>query len=210
MMNRREILRYVAYTTGAAVSAPFASAFLLACDTDTATAAEVAAPPYEPKFFSREQYDFITKVADTIIPRTDTPGASDVGVPEVIDRMVGDVYGEEIQAHSKLGLDALRAKLDADNAATEGGFMALDDAAALTYLQGVDAAYKDPELDWSQATEEEQILMGTYFELKQMVIAHYFGSEEVATTQLAYDPIPGGYIPCGDLQELSGGKAWAI
>lgn len=206
-MNRREILRYAALATGAAVSAPLASAFLSGCKRDAAVAAgEVI---YEPKFFSAEAYDFITKVADTIIPRTDTPGASDVGVPEVIDSMVADVYGTEVQQEAKQGLEMLMAKMNADNA-EKGTFASLSDAERLTYLQNQDLHYKNPDTDWAAAAEEEQILRETYFSIKQAVIANYFGSEEVATTQLAYDPVPGGYIPCGDLEELTGGKAWAI
>jgi len=53
-MNRREILRYVALSTGVAVSAPL--------------------------LFS------------TIMPKTDTPSATSVGVHQMIDRMVGTVY----------------------------------------------------------------------------------------------------------------------
>ncbi|MGK0333237.1 MAG: hypothetical protein ACI974_000053, partial [Paraglaciecola sp.] len=49
-----------------------------------------------------------------------------------------------------------------------------------------------------------------YFNLKSAIIGMYVQTEEVATTMLAYDPVPGEYIPCGDLQELTGGKAWAL
>ncbi|PHI19781.1 hypothetical protein CEQ90_11175 [Lewinellaceae bacterium SD302] len=211
IMNRREILRYAALATGAAVSAPLASAFLTSCESDAAVATPevVAAEPYSPTFFNQEQYDYITKFADTIIPRTDTPGASDVGVPETIDRMVGAVYSEEAQEETKAGLNKLMAKMDADNAASQG-FKGLDEGAMLIYLQDQDLHYKNPETDWETLGEEEMTLRDTYFALKQATIAYYFGSEEVATNQLAYLPIPGEYIPCGDLEELTGGVAWAI
>lgn len=206
-MNRREILRYAALATGAVVSAPLASAFLTSCESDVkSVVAEIA---YKPTFFSQEQYDYITKFADTIIPRTDTPGASDVGVPEMIDKMVGNVYSEEAQAETKAGINKLMAKMDADNAATEG-FKNLDENGTLTYLQEQDLHYKNPETDWDAMGEEEMTFRDTYFSLKQATIAYYFGSEEVATNQLAYLPVPGEYIPCGDLEELTGGVAWAI
>ncbi|MEL6140152.1 MAG: gluconate 2-dehydrogenase subunit 3 family protein [Bacteroidota bacterium] len=203
-MNRREVLRYAAMATGAAVSAPFASAFLMSCEGEV-TPPEVV---YEPQFFSSEEYQFITKVADTILPKTDTPSASEVGVPEMIDKVVGKVYNAESQAEANAGIAALKAKMDADNG--EGGFTGLDAAAALAYLQKMDAEYKNPDINWMEESEENQILRGTYFEMKSATISYYFSSEEVATTQLAYLPVPGEYIPCGDVQELSGGKAWAI
>lgn len=204
-MNRREILRYAAYATGAAISAPLASAFLMGCKRDAAIEAGIAA--YQPSFFNAEEYKFISTLADTIIPRTDTPGATDVGVAEMIDTIVGQVYGEEAQAESQAGLQALKAMLDAKN--PEGGFVEMEDAARLSFLQEQDAYFKNPDTDWEALGEETEMLREAYFALKQAVISFYFGSEEVATTQLAYLPVPGEYIPCGDLQELTGGKAWA-
>lgn len=193
--------------TGAAVSAPFASAFLTGCKRD----AEVVSGEltYEPTFFNAEEYEFITKFADTVIPRTDTPGASDVGVPEMIDKMIGQVYSEDARQAAREGLGKLMAKMDADNAATQG-FRALDGEAMLVYLQDQDLHYKNPETDWETMGEEEMTLREAYFALKQATVAYYFGSEEVATTQLAYLPVPGEYVPCGDLQELTGGVAWAL
>ncbi|MEM7575374.1 MAG: gluconate 2-dehydrogenase subunit 3 family protein [Bacteroidota bacterium] len=208
-MNRREILRYTAVATGAALSAPFATAFLTGCQ------AEPAVEPYLPEFFSQEEYDFILRFADIIIPRTDTPGASDVGVPQTIDKMVGVVFNAESQEEARMGIQLLRERIDEDT--PEGGFMALDDEAALAHLTAVDNHFKDPATATAINTMEEgeaqdiaRAKMDTYFQLKGMVIANYFGSKEVATTQLAYLPVPGEYIPCGDLQELTGGKAWAL
>lgn len=208
-MNRREILRYTAVATGAALSAPFATAFLTGCR------AEPAVEPYLPEFFSQEEYDFILRFADIIIPRTDTPGASDVGVPQTIDKMVAVVFNAETQEEARMGLQLLRARIDQDTA--EGGFMAMDDEAALAHLTAIDNHFKDPvteeAINAMTEAEAQEIAMAereTYFELKGMVVANYFGSKEVATTQLAYLPVPGEYIPCGDLQELTGGKAWAL
>src|SRR4051794_40100955 len=37
-------------------------------------------------FLSKAELDWLAVLVDTIIPRTDTPGASDAGVPAFIDR----------------------------------------------------------------------------------------------------------------------------
>ncbi|MTB53637.1 gluconate 2-dehydrogenase subunit 3 family protein [Lewinella sp. W8] len=199
-MNRREILRYTAYLTGAAISAPVASALLSGCKADTAMAAEA----YTPKFFGEDEFGFISRVADLMIPSDGTPGALDVGVPATMDKMVAEVFGAEAQAASREGIGLLMAKMNAD------GFAEKSDDEALAYLQEMDEMFKNRDTDWAAKSENEQAIRDTYFEVKSSVIGSYFGSEEVATTMLAYEPVPGEYIPCGDLQELTGGKAWAI
>lgn len=212
-MNRREILRYTAYATGFAISAPLASVLLTGCKAD----AEMMAPDFKPGFFNDAEYEYIVKMADTMLPKTDTPGAVEVGVPQMIDRAVGDVYSEEDQEKTRKGLQALMKKMDAAN---PGGFSKLDADKALAYLQEQDLQYKTaaPETTMSgeDVPQEEMVesdevsAKSAYFSLKSAIIGMYFQTEEVATTMLAYDPVPGEYIPCGSLQELTGGKAWAI
>jgi len=44
--------------------------------------------------------------------------------------------------------------------------------------------------------------------LRDLTIWGYKSSELVGENVLSYLPVPGEYIGCGDLQELTGGKAW--
>ena len=46
--------------------------------------------------------------------------------------------------------------------------------------------------------------------LRGMTIWGYKVSEYVGEEVLAYLPVPGEYVPCGDVQELTGGKAWSL
>lgn len=46
--------------------------------------------------------------------------------------------------------------------------------------------------------------------LRDMAIMGYKTTEYVGENVLAYQSIPGEYIPCGDLQELTGGMAYSI
>ncbi|WP_116127869.1 gluconate 2-dehydrogenase subunit 3 family protein [Lewinella sp. IMCC34183] len=206
-MKRRELLRYTAYITGMAVSAPVASALLAGCKRDEAVAAGEAV--YTPDFFNEKEYEFISRLSDTMIPTTDTPGALDVGVPEMVDKMVGQVYGEEARENFRDGLQELMKRMDGEDA-DNPSFTGLENDQALIYLQDQDMHYKDPDTDWDTIPEVEASARAVYFDLKSQIVGAWFNSEPIGTEVLAYDPVPGEYIPCGDLQELTGGKAWAI
>lgn len=175
------------------------------------------ADDFKPGFFSDSEYAFISTMAGTMLPKDDYPSAVEVGVPQIMDKMVGEVYTIKARDEFRTGLNTLMKKMDADN---EGGFANLDSAAALTYLQQQDELFKKQPVKMSMsgedvpkaemAEDEGPSERNAYFSLKSSIIGTYFQTEEIATTLLAYLPVPGEYIPCGDLQELSGGKAWAI
>ena len=68
-MDRRELLKIMALTLGGSVALP-ESVF-----------AQLAEPldPARLKFFSTAQRELVTAIAETIIPKTDTPGAAEAG-----------------------------------------------------------------------------------------------------------------------------------
>ena len=47
-------------------------------------------------------------------------------------------------------------------------------------------------------------------QIRDAAIWAYKSSEYVGEEVLAYLPVPGEYIGCGDLNELTGGKDWSI
>ena len=47
-------------------------------------------------------------------------------------------------------------------------------------------------------------------DLRDLATWAYKNSEYVGEEVLAYLPIPGEYIACGDLETLTGGKAWSL
>lgn len=91
-MDRRDALRLLA-------SAPAAAGFAwteadAAAAMQRATAARTAAvsgTPFTPKFFSAHEYETVRVLADLVIPRDErSGGATDAGVPEFMDFIVGD------------------------------------------------------------------------------------------------------------------------
>jgi hypothetical protein len=61
-----------------------------------------------PEYFNKSDYETISKLVDLIIPRTDTPGAVDAGVPHRIDVQVA--AKPELQEPFKKGLAELAEK----------------------------------------------------------------------------------------------------
>ncbi len=192
-MDRREVLKYTALLTGAAVSAPLASVILSGCNAGPAENAETDSPA----FFTPEEFILLTTIVDLILPQTDSPSASGVGVHHTIDSMVGGVYKEEDKATFREGFDALSAYL---NAKTEGRRLSgLEPGQQLRLLQELESSKEEK---WEEARD-------AFLGLKQQTIAYYLSTREIATRYLTYLPVPGTYKACISVEE-AGGKAWAL
>jgi hypothetical protein len=87
-MNRRNALQSVAIMLGGALSAPT----LMAMDQwELAPKAKSNALLFS---LNENQQKIVAEIAELIIPKTDTPGAKDVGVPAFIEKMLKDCYKE--------------------------------------------------------------------------------------------------------------------
>ena len=178
-MTRREILKYTSLLTGTAIAAPLMTSIISGCHE-----AHQVQTDYLPKFFSTEDFKLLTDIVDIILPKTDSPAASAVGVHQLIDRMVAEVYDESAQEGYQEGFNALKASLDTD--------ADLDLLARLTDIMGA----KD--------TPAHQSLMT----IKQQTVAYYLSTEEVSKNFLNYLPVPGEYEGCITTESV-GHKAWA-
>jgi len=96
-MNRREALQRAGLVLGYAVSAPVLAGIMKGCK---------AAPEltYKPDFFTAEQARIVSEVAEIIIPKTDTPGAKEAGVPGFIDKILKECYKKKDQSRFLAGL----------------------------------------------------------------------------------------------------------
>jgi hypothetical protein len=97
--ERREALKIIG-AIGATCAFPFAADELYGQHAHPVPA---AAPLPKPSYFTVDELSQIAHIADLIIPRTDTPGASDAGVPAYIDYVCS--RNEEL---GKLVRDGLR------------------------------------------------------------------------------------------------------
>jgi len=100
LLHRRELLRRAAWLLGGAVSAPAALAILQGCSAkEPAGGAAVTL-----KVLSPAQLDVVAEIAEIIIPRTETSGARDAGVPAFIDEVLAAVYVKADQDRFTSGL----------------------------------------------------------------------------------------------------------
>jgi hypothetical protein len=85
MPDRRETLKIIG-AIGTTCAFPYASDELYGQHVHPAPAKQ--APAQAPKFFTAGEFRLVSRIADLIIPETDTPGASAAGVPSYIDFVV--------------------------------------------------------------------------------------------------------------------------
>lgn len=189
-MNRREVLQRAGLVLGYAVSAPVLAGIMNGCKPTPELT-------YKPVFFTEDQARMVSEIAEIIIPKTDTPGAKDVGVPGFIDQMLKECYKKEDQDRFMSGLKAF----DDDAIASLGdSFMDLDTTRQQEHVKKI----HDAAIDAAKKGEKEKpfILM-----TKELTVVGFFTSEQGATQVLHYDPVPGAYHGCIPLSEI--GKTWA-
>jgi len=138
-------------------------------------------------FFNDTDFEIAKDLIDLILPKTDSPSATEVGVHQIIDTMVGTVYKKE------------------DKDAYQKRFSSL-----VRYLENESEDKIDLLKKLDKSSDEELVdARKAYLDLKQQTISYYLSTETIAKNYLNYLPIPGDYEACISLSDV-GGKAWAI
>lgn len=197
-LNRRQVLQRVAYLMGGVVSAPAVLGVLNGCSPKKPEAS------WQPVFFTKEQGAVVAAVADIIIPRTDTPGATDVGVPAFIDTMLNDVYTQEDRERFIVGLKAFD---DAARTVHSKGFVELNGTQQTELVKKVhdEAVAVELAFDPKPKDYRRPFMLVT----KELTLLGFFCSEVGATQVLQYVAVPGGYQACIPISQAGNGKAWA-
>lgn len=175
-MNRRTALQHLTLLAGGA-------ALLPACQPQT-NAAQEASIPLKHVAVSATQEKLLAEVCETILPRTDTPGAKDLGLHLYVLKMLDDCTAAAEQQAFSRGL----AQLD-DAARRQHGqaFAASTAPQRLALLQGI-GQQKDYSAD----------LVSFCRTARQLTIDGYTSSQYFMTRQLVYELVPGrysGYFP---------------
>ena len=215
-MDRRKALRSMGLAMGYTVATPTLISLMQSCKGEPVL-------EWTPDFFSKEQGGVLTTLVDIILPKTDTPSASEVQVNLFIDRFANEVMDKEQQDFFKMTMDRFVGKALKDGGKEKATDLAAEDlektlAAALKVTKDDQIqmfetinSYNEAIAKGETATLEDNIAHFAFANnLRGMTIWGYKTSEFVGEEVLEYLPVPGEYIPCGDLQELTGGKAWSI
>jgi gluconate 2-dehydrogenase gamma chain len=193
LMDRREALRKTALLMGAAVSATALAGIMQGCKATPELT-------YTPSFFTEDQARIISELAQTIIPKTDTPGAKEAGVPGFIDQILKECYKKEDQDKFITGLADFDAKA---KEAYGDSFIYLDPEKQLAFVKAqnetaVNAVKADP-------SQPRPFILSA----KELTLLGFFTSEPGATQVLQYEAVPGSYKGCIPLTEAGNGKTWA-
>ena len=141
---------------------------------------------------SSEQFALLEQVVDVIIPRTDTPGALDAGVPALIHQMLAD-----------WATPGTRADI-------VGVLESVDRRAWNKYGAAFRELPAERRLDVMRALDEEGLAREdlAYGKFKSLVLVGYYHSEVGATQELRYELVPGAWRSCLPLTEV--GRASAV
>jgi hypothetical protein len=183
-MDRRTLLKRIALAAGAATWSGETLAIQLA-----KAAGSRPGDGAKPEAFPVAHKATLAALCELIIPKTDTPGAIEAGVPA----FVADMYAHwMVPAERKLVLDGLVQLEGAAKAGHGRGFAACTPAeqaallaparkAAGSYQQrshGIDGRLADPTAPF-------------FFKMRDLVTLGYFTSEAGVNGELAYVPVPG-------------------
>ncbi len=138
-------------------------------------------------FNARERAD-ITAMVDVILPRTDTPGAVDAGVPNFVEYMVQQWLSDAERKAFMLGLANIARDCQASHDKPFSDLSVNQQLAILTELE--DQASDSPWYDF--ANVQRQYIESAPFicQLKELTIFGFYSSEVGAKEVLRHDPMP--------------------
>jgi hypothetical protein len=193
-MNRRDAIRLLA----AGATLPLASGKMLAMLREAR--AQVGTPP-SPRSLNPHQFETVKTIAEMILPRTDTPGATDVGATEFIDLILTEWYSDTERDRFLSGIadvdsrsQALFAKdfiacssIQQDDILTALGEKMMEDMAS---------ASQGRQGDWAAGQDS------FYTMLRQLTLTAYFTSEAGATEALHFEIVPASHKGCAEEQPI--------
>src|SRR5690606_24307887 len=151
-----------------------------------------------------EKKGLIAELADTIIPRTHSPGAKDANVAVFIVEMVRRGISLQEARTFMRGLDAIETYC---NSHFRKGFVACGVDERIRVLRHFEANDRWPDTGVLRKIRNKLEVRPFFSLLRELTVVGYCTSEVGCTQALVYDYIPEYYLPCVTLEV--GQRAWA-
>jgi hypothetical protein len=148
---------------------------------------------------SADQQTLIADMAETIIPKTNTPGAKDLNLPAFVLKMLDDCYGKKDQEAFLAGLNKFNDLIKSKYNSAFSDLSPKDREAALTGIEeSAKSKAKTATTPARRPKPQKNLaadpLMAFYWGVKQQTIFGYTTSQYFMTKQIFYDMVPGRYI----------------
>jgi hypothetical protein len=167
-MERRVALKNMAAAMGAMVTIP---AWASGWNRNAVSAVGL---------LSAGKAETLALVVEAIIPKTDTPGAGELGVAGFVEKMVKDCYDTKAQSGLSAGIEAIEA---ISQKSYNKSYADLTKPQQLSVLEGIE---KGNDTD----------MKGFLGLVKNLTIQGYMSSEYVMTNITHYEMIPARYHGC--------------
>jgi hypothetical protein len=187
-MDRRTVIRNLALVVGGAVLLP-------SCLHKDGS----AYVQLKHIILNSDQQDLIANIAETIIPKTNTPGAKDLNLPAFVLKMIDDCY-------DKKGQDKFIAGLAEFNNLVikkyNKSFSDLETKEREAVLLGIENSHKTnkkgnstPARSFRPQKSADMPPLDTFYgAVRQQTIFGYTTSQFFMTKEIFYDMVPGRYI----------------
>jgi hypothetical protein len=195
-MNRREAIKnQVFFVFGTGLSTTLLSNLLGSCKNTPDIG-------WQPLFFTVDQANTLVQITETILPKTQTPGAADIGVAQFIDKVIGLLLNNETQQEIVKGI----AEIDSlSESRFNKNFILLSMDQKKEILLDLDKQAGSYPLTLWGITLQKPGPVSFFRHLKRLTLFAYFTSEEIGKGVLRYDPVPGDYLSC---IPLAGQNTW--
>ena len=170
-MNRRDLLKKGVYgLAGVTLSSTLIST-LQSCSS---------IEKYSPHYFSKTEFSLLSNIVDFLIPKTETPGALEMKVPQFIDIIISETYNEESKNNFSNKLKVLIEDFKSNN---------ID----LSDYKSMKSKFVN---DFNNKTHQE-----IYNQIRDLTVWGFKTSKEIALNVLNYNPIPGYQLGCVDIDK---------
>jgi len=200
-MDRRRVLKKIGYGSAAMVVSPQVINMLHSCKSNV--------NKYLPIFFANNQFQFVSKIMDLIIPKTDIPGAIELKLPEFLDNYIAVVMNQnDKETILRRTNNFIKLIL---NETKKNGSMEINSNDLNTQLKKYLLASDKQIESWEEAPKSQELEVYNYLiQIRSLTLNAFRLNEYIGEKVLAYDPIPGERKVCLDLKKTTGGKRWSL